>query len=189
MRQLIASSGGRIGVKASLEWLTDCGAEFRAGAGRAGCAHLQHYTVEYCEWGEGPPLVLVPGLAGGLELVAPLARVLSRQFRVIAYQLRGQDGGFALRRRLGMRELLEDLAEFLDWHCLEAPALLGVSFGGALALSFAIRFPHRLGLLGIQGAGVRFEPGLLRQIAGSVLARYPLPPDSPFVNQFFNLLF
>ena len=37
--------------------------------------------------------------------------------------------------------------------------------------------------------GPRFEPGLLQQVAGSVLSRYPLPADSPFVNQFFNLFF
>jgi pimeloyl-ACP methyl ester carboxylesterase len=37
--------------------------------------------------------------------------------------------------------------------------------------------------------GARFESSLLEQVAGVVLKRYPLPPDNPFVNQFFNLLF
>src|SRR5262245_18780494 len=189
MRQLIASSGGRIGVKASLEWLTDCGAEFRAGAGRLGYAHLKHYTVEYCEWGEGPPLVLVPGLAGGYELLGPLARLLARDFRVISYQLRGEDDCFALRQRFGLQDLVADLATFLNWHCLERPALLGVSFGGVLALELAAQQPYRLRALVVQGAGTRFERGLLQRVASIVLSRYPLPSDNPFVNQFFNLLF
>jgi pimeloyl-ACP methyl ester carboxylesterase len=30
---------------------------------------------------------------------------------------------------------------------------------------------------------------LIQQIASTVLSRFPLPADSPFVNQFFNLLF
>jgi pimeloyl-ACP methyl ester carboxylesterase len=30
---------------------------------------------------------------------------------------------------------------------------------------------------------------LLQQVAGAVLSRYPLPSDSPFINQFFNLFF
>src|SRR5262249_35821341 len=30
---------------------------------------------------------------------------------------------------------------------------------------------------------------LLERVASTVLSRYPLPPDNPFVNQFFNLLF
>jgi pimeloyl-ACP methyl ester carboxylesterase len=185
----ITDGTGGSAVKASFEWLTASHAEFSPGAGRTGCAHLRHYTAEYQEWGDGPPLVLVPGLAGGYELLGPLARRLAAHFRVLTYQLRGETDPFALRRRFGLADLVEDLGEFLDWHCLESPAVLGVSFGGVLALEFAARFPHRLRSLVVQGAGARFERSLLQQVAGTVLARYPLPPDSPFINQFFNLLF
>jgi pimeloyl-ACP methyl ester carboxylesterase len=145
--------------------------------------------VAYEEWGEGPPLVLVPGLAGGYELLGPLARLLAQHFRVISYHLRGEDDCFALRRRFGLADLVEDLAEFLDWHCLERPALLGVSFGGVVALEFAAHFPRRLDRLVVQGVGARFEQNLLQQVASVVLSRYPLPADNPFFNQFFNLFF
>jgi pimeloyl-ACP methyl ester carboxylesterase len=134
-------------------------------------------------------LVLIPGLAGGFELLGPLARILASEYRVVSFQLRGEDDPFALRRRFGLSDLVNDLSEFLEYQCLECPALMGVSFGGVLALEFACRFPFRLRKLVIQGAGARFERGLLQQVAGLVLARYPLPNDSPFVNQFFNLLF
>jgi 3-oxoadipate enol-lactonase len=128
-------------------------------------------------------------MAGGFELLGPLARLLAEQYRVISFQLRGEDDCFALRRRFGLADLVNDLAEFLDWHCLERPALCGVSFGGVLGLEFAARFPNRLRALAVQGAGARFERGLLQQIAGVILSRYPLPTDNAFVNQFFNLLF
>jgi pimeloyl-ACP methyl ester carboxylesterase len=157
--------------------------------GRSGCAHLTHYTVDYQEWGDGPPLVLVPGLAGGYGLLGPLARLLARRYRVISYQLRGEDDCFALRRPFGLVDLIRDLAEFLDWHGLESPSLMGVSFGGVLALEFAARYPHRLDALAVQGVGARFERGLLQQVAGAVLSRVLLPVDNPFINQFFNLLF
>jgi pimeloyl-ACP methyl ester carboxylesterase len=150
---------------------------------------LKHYTARFSVWGEGPPLVVVPGLAGGLELLGPLARELARDFQVISYQLRGEDDCFALRRRFDLDDLVEDLDEFLDWYGLERPAVLGVSFGGVLALELAARRPHRLQSLLVQGVGPRFEPGLLQQVAGLVLSRYPLPADNPFVNQFFNLFF
>jgi pimeloyl-ACP methyl ester carboxylesterase len=176
-------------VKASMDWVATSGAAFSAGLGQSGFAHLKHYTVEYREWGEGPPLILVPGLAGGFELLGPLARILAQRFRVISYQLRGEDDCFALRQRFDLSDLVQDLAEFLDWQCLERPTVMGVSFGGALALEFSVRHPNRLNALVVQGAGARFERGLVQQIAGIVLARYPLPPDNPFVNQFFNLLF
>jgi len=157
--------------------------------GRSGYAHLRNYSVSFAEWGEGPPLILVPGLAGGFELLGPLARLLARHFRVLSYQLRGEDDPFALREGFGMRDLVDDLAEFIAWQGLERPSILGVSFGGALALDFAARYPHRLDRLVIQGAGAYFDHGLLQQVAGIILSRYPLPTDNPFVNQFFNLLF
>jgi pimeloyl-ACP methyl ester carboxylesterase len=176
-------------VKASAEWLDTSSAEFRTQSARSGRAHLTHYTASYQEWGDGPPLVLVPGLAGGYELLGPLARLLGQHFRVISYQLRGEEDPFALRRRFGLADLVDDLAEFLGWHYLESPVVLGVSFGGVLALEFAARYPCRLRALAIQGVGARFETGLLQRVAGTVLSRYPLPSDNPFVNQFFNLLF
>lgn len=182
------SLGSRI-VKAAPEWDTTTGAAFGPGPGRTGTAHLRHYAARFSVWGEGPPLVLVPGMAGGTQLVGPLAQALSRDFQVISYQLRGEDDAFALRRRFGLSDLVEDLHEFLDWFGLESPALMGVSFGGVLALELAIRRPGRMQALILQGVGPRFEPGLLQQVAGLVLARFPLPSDNPFFNQFFNLLF
>jgi 3-oxoadipate enol-lactonase len=176
-------------VKAALDWLTASGAAFRPEAGHTGTAHLKRYTARFGVWGEGPPLVLVPGLAGGMDLLGPLARELARDFQVISYELRGEDDCFALRRRFDLPDLVEDLAEFLDRLGLERPALMGVSFGGVLALELAIRRPGRLRCLITQGVGPRFTTGLLRQVAGFVLSRYPLPADSPFVNQFFNLFF
>jgi pimeloyl-ACP methyl ester carboxylesterase len=176
-------------VKASIDWLSASGAEFSAGEGRTGCAHLRQYSATFQEWGEGPPLVLVPGLAGGFELLGPLARLLARHFRVISYQLRGEDDPFALRQWFGLNELVDDLAEFIRWLGLESPAVMGVSFGGILALEYAARFPARLRRLVVQGAGSRFERGLLQRVAGWVLSSFPLPSDNAFVNQFFNLLF
>jgi pimeloyl-ACP methyl ester carboxylesterase len=176
-------------VKASPVWQDAVGAQFSAGSGISGCAQLTHYTVEYREWGDGPPLVLVPGMAGGFELLGPLARMLAKRFRVISYQLRGEDNCFELRRPFDLQDLVEDLSEFLDWLCLEKPTVLGVSFGGVLALELAARYPNRLDRLVVQGVGARFERGLIQQVASTVLNRFPLPSDNPFVNQFFNLLF
>ena len=49
------------------------------------------------------------------------------------------------------------MAELLDCLCLENPTIMGVSFGGVLAMEFATRYPYRLKDLIIQGAGSRFE--------------------------------
>ena len=81
-----------------------------------------------------------------------------------------------------------DLAVLIEQLRLERPTVFGVSFGGAVALEMAVAFPHRIGALIVQGAEARFRPSLGATIARRVLERYPLPGDSPFLNQFFNLL-
>lgn len=176
-------------MKASTHWLRQNEVWTNPELPTCGFSLLRNYTAQTLQLGEGPPLVLVPGLAGGIGLVSPLARCLAERFQVTSYELRGEDDCFALRRRFGLQDLVEDLAEFLDDQCLERPILFGVSFGGVLALELAARYPTRMAALIVQGVDVRFERTLLRQIAGHVLSGYPLPHDSPFVNQFFNLLF
>jgi 3-oxoadipate enol-lactonase len=128
-------------------------------------------------------------LAGGCELLGPLVRSLAASQHVYSYQLRGESDCFLLRHPFDLDDLVEDLAEILDQLKLESPTIMGLSFGSVIALKFALRYPYRLNRLIVQGAGARFEGGLLQQIASTVLSRFPLPADSPFVNQFFNLLF
>ncbi len=176
-------------MKASKDWQTSSGAQFCPSGGSTGFANLQNYTARYCVWGTGTPIVLIPGLGGGFELLGPLATHLARDFQVISYQLRGEDDCFALRRHFGLNDLVADLHEFLDFMGLERPPVFGVSFGALLAMELAATHPQRLESLILQGAGPRFERGVLQQVAGLVLSRYPLPVDNAFVNQFFNLLF
>lgn len=170
-------------------WLTSHGVLIDAASGHIGHAQLSNYTATFRIWGDGPPLVLIPGLAGGIDLVTPMARLLSRHFRVIAYQLRGEEDCFALRRRFAMSDLVDDLHEFIGWHGLERPHVFGLSFGGVIGLEYSMRFPNRLASLSLQGVGAKMDSNLVKLIAGMVLSAYPLPADNAYVNQFFNLLF
>lgn len=173
----------------STGWLKTSGAQFLPEPGQSGLLHLRDYSAEYCSWGDGPPLVLVPGIAGGMELLGPLVKLLSKHYRVISYQLRGETDCFLHRQPYGLSELVGDLDQVLDALCLETPTVFGVSFGGLIALELASRHPHRIQNLIVHGVGSKFEPGLLQRVAKAVLTRFPLPTDSPFINQFFNLLF
>jgi len=149
--------------------------------------------VDVIRLGKGEPLVLVPGLAGSWRLLLPLAHRLSRRFEVITYGLRG-DGppslGFS-GPRCGVWDMgghADDLASLIEQLGLECPAIVGVSFGGAIALQMAIEHPQHLGALIVQGADSRFPVTIGSSIARRVLERFPLPSDNGFLNQFFNLL-
>jgi 3-oxoadipate enol-lactonase len=132
-------------------------------------------------------------LAGSWKLVFPLARRLAKHFEVISYGLRGDaspaNGLAASRSRTrDYGEYAQDLAALIDQLELERPVVFGVSFGGTIALELAVEHPDRLGALIVHGAQARFQPNLGSRIARRVLERFPLPPDSCFVNQFFHLL-
>src|SRR4051812_7526876 len=101
----VASLPRRQSVLVTENWLESTGAAFAPRGGFAGAAHLTHYTVDYRVWGEGDPIVLIPGLAGGMGLLGPLAKILSQNHKVITYELRGEDNCFAIRRPFGLTDL------------------------------------------------------------------------------------
>lgn len=154
-----------------------------------GIADLKNDSARFAEFGSGEPLLVAPGLAGGMELILPLVRELAKYRHVIVFESRGERDSFALRRRFGMEELADDLAEFVQWRGLESPDLLGISFGGVVGMIAAARNPHMFSSISLQGCGARFEFGLIQRVASLVLASYPLPEDCPFLNQFFGVLF
>jgi 3-oxoadipate enol-lactonase len=85
-------------------------------------------------------------------------------------------------------DLAKDLDRIIDALRVERPVVLGVSFGGAVALQWAVTNPGRVGGLILQGVEARFRPNLGSTITRRVLERFPLPSDNRFLNQFFNLL-
>ena len=151
-------------------------------------------SVEVVRLGRGEPIVVIPGLAGGWRLIWPLVRSLSRHFEVITFGLRGDDGtwdeaGVPQTSARAIGEYAQDVVRLIDQLGLDAPAVFGVSFGGAIALELAAEHPDRLGPLVLYGADARFRPTIGSRIARRVLERFPLPSDSCFINQFFSLLF
>jgi len=174
----------RIAARRRGEWLMSS----HVHEGRQHQVRVGGEWVDLVEWGEGDPIVVLPGLAGGWKLLAPLAARLARHHRVIVPGLRGDrfPAGPSGPREMG--DHAQDLASLIEQLGLERPTVFGVSFGGAIALELAVTHPHRLGALVVQGAEARFRTTLAATIARRVLERFPLPSDNRFVNQFFNLL-
>lgn len=144
--------------------------------------------VEVVRIGQGEPLVLVPGLAGGWRLMVPLARRLARRHEVILVGLRGDQGLHDGGGSMTPREHAEEVGRIVEDLRLERPWLVGVSFGGAVALEVALERGRQLGGLVVTGTAGRYRGGLFSTVAQGVLSRFPLPTDNRFVNQFFNLL-
>ncbi len=154
----------RLATKHRNEWLTS----LHFVEGKQHQIRLNGDWVDVVQVGRGDPLVLIPGLAGGWKLLAPLAEKLAPHFEVTIAGLRGDRFPLGTTWAREMGDYAHDLASLIDRLGLERPAVFGVSFGGAVALELAAEQPQKLGALIVQGAegavrasslGARRSPG------------------------------
>jgi 3-oxoadipate enol-lactonase len=104
------------------------------------------YRCRYAAWGEGPPVLFVPGLSDRGSAFVMLTALLARDFRCITYDLPvgGADG--ARLHRLTHDGLVADALALLDHLGIGRSYLYGASFGSTVALRLlhdhAARFPR-----------------------------------------------
>jgi pimeloyl-ACP methyl ester carboxylesterase len=98
--------------------------------------------LRYLVAGEGEPLALVHGLGGAASNWLALAPLLQPGRRLLVPELPGHGGSEPLPGRPGLDAYADSLGSLLE-HEAAAPAnVVGHSFGGAVALSLAIRRPE-----------------------------------------------
>jgi pimeloyl-ACP methyl ester carboxylesterase len=103
---------------------------------KEGWVEADGFRIRYMEAGEGPPLVHLHG-AGGLRLNAG-HELLSRQFRVIAFEMPGF-GQADNQRTQNTSELAVTMAAAVRALGLGRVNLMGTSFGGKVALWLAVQ--------------------------------------------------
>src|SRR5262245_43219860 len=109
-----------------------------------GICDTGRYRCRYYAWGEGPPLVFVPGLSDdALSFVLPIA-LLSRHFRCVAYDLPAGGADGARLDRYRHRDLVADLFALMDHVGARRGYLFGSSFGSTVALAALHAAPERL---------------------------------------------
>src|SRR5215469_3500736 len=100
------------------------------------------FRIRYMEAGQGPPLVHLHG-AGGLRLTRA-HDLLSRQFRVIAFEMPGFGQSPENNHTRDMAELASTMARAAGNLRLGNFNLMGTSFGGKTALWLALQEPERV---------------------------------------------
>ena len=111
--------------------------------------------------GKGTPLVLVPGLQGRWEWIAPAVEALAASCRVLTFPLCGERAsGRRLDSGYGLDVETDRILRLLDEGRIDRAAIGGISFGGLVALRFAARHPERtaaLVLASTPGPGFRLS--------------------------------
>lgn len=117
-------------------------------------------------------IVLIHGLHGTGEEMAPFARALGARYPVFAPTLLGH-GGRPMADAISFEAMLDDLAEMIEVNTSGPSFLVGFSLGGLLALALARRFPERV--LGVAAIATKLEIDE-RAVAHM---RHLLAPDRP----------
>lgn len=133
-------------------------------------ARLNGIDIAYAVAGQGPPVVLIHGLACGQRMWLHQVRALREAFTVVTYDQRGHGASAAPESPsdYSPAHLTRDLAALLDHLSLDRCHLVGFSLGGGPALGVALSQPARIASLTLAdvGAGsddVTLIPSLVRR--------------------------
>lgn len=96
-------------------------------------------TIDYMEFGEGMPIIFIPGITEFKDAFQFQLAGLQNRYRAISYDLRQ---GLKRHSEYTLDLLVDDLHRFIQALNLSGAVICGHSFGGLIALQFAVRYPH-----------------------------------------------
>lgn len=118
---------------------------------------------------DAPPLILIHGQFGSHEDWLPVLEPLSETHRVFAVDL----PGYGRSEKFQGQVTVDTFVEAIRGLGLERPWIAGNSWGGTVAMSYALRYPAA-GLILVGSAGFRIYPQADLEIIYRRLGREPL---------------
>ena len=121
---------------------------------------IEGQRIHVTSTGEGPGLLLLHGLTASCYSFREIVPLLSGEFRVVTMDL----NGFGLTERpsdpaaYGLEHQADLVAKVLDRLGITTTAVLGHSYGAAVAAMFSKRFPQHCGRLIFVSPASSFDP-------------------------------
>jgi pimeloyl-ACP methyl ester carboxylesterase len=135
--------------------------------------------IHYVEEGEGEPVLLIPGAFSTYRDWNRIIPFLSKQYRVLAIDYLGVGDSDKPRSGAGYTiEAQADLiVEMMDILRIPKADIVGVSYGGGIALNIATRYPDRVNkIVCIEGNGLKNEKLPYRPM--EAILRWPVISDA-----------
>lgn len=107
-------------------------------------AKVGDVNIYYEIHGQGEPLVLIYGYAGHSGLWFRQIPILSKQYRVIAFDNRGVGQSDKPDIPYSMAMMAGDVSGLLDVIGIDSAHIFGISMGGMIAQHFALNYPQRV---------------------------------------------
>lgn len=95
--------------------------------------------------GSGIPVVLIPGIQGRWEWLAPTVDALARRCRVLTFSLCDEPtSGFECEESRGLNAYIEQVNGAIRKAGVQRAIVVGISYSGLVATEFASRYPERV---------------------------------------------
>lgn len=110
-------------------------------------AQAQRFSMKVV--GEGPDVILIPGLSMPRETWDETVEGLSGEYRFHLLQVRGFGEPAGINAEPGpiLDPLVDELAAYIEAEALEDPAVVGHSMGGLIAMMLGVEHPEAAGSL------------------------------------------
>jgi len=136
---------------------------------------VEGYNLHYVEAGEGQPILLIPGAFSTYRHWNRVIPYLSKHNKLLCIDYLGV--GDSDKPRSGFDYTIEEQADLAAKmiEALQLPKvhILGVSYGGAIALNLAARYPEKVDMIiSIEGNGIKHQDAPYRPMKGFL--RWPV---------------
>jgi aminoacrylate hydrolase len=121
-------------------------------------ADLGDLQLYYEVHGEGPPVLLVPGLGGVGAYWQPNIPAFAAKHRVIIHDHRGTGQSSRSKIDYSVDQMTDDLVRLMDHLKIDRAHLVGHSTGGAIGQTLAATHPERLSSLVIYSSWTKADP-------------------------------
>ncbi|ALC14909.1 pimeloyl-ACP methyl ester carboxylesterase [Desulfuromonas soudanensis] len=136
-------------------------------------------AIHYVEVGQGPPVLLIPGLFGTHSIFDRVIPLLKDHYRLLAIDNFGTgqsgrpEGGFDYL----VAEQADRVVAMMDELEIASCDIVGVSYGGMIALNIAARYPERVvSIVAIEGAVIMPKNTPYRRLIQGL--KYPIFGDA-----------
>jgi pimeloyl-ACP methyl ester carboxylesterase len=121
---------------------------------------VQGYNLHYVEAGEGQPILLIPGAFSTYRHWNRIIPYLSEHYKLLCLDYLGV--GDSDKPKSGFGYTIEEQADLvvkmIEALQIRKVHILGVSYGGAIALNLAARYPEKVDMIiSIEGNGIEHQ--------------------------------
>ena len=130
---------------------------------------VEGYNIHYVEAGEGDPILLIPGAFSTYRHWNRIIPHLFKHYKLLCIDYLGVGDSDKPRSGFGytIEEQADLIVKMIEALQISKVQILGVSYGGAIALNVAARYPEKVDkIISIEGNGIKHQDIPYRPMKG-----------------------